>query len=82
MKRKIGKPVFFVVAAPIVVFAVLSTMGISTRYGDMETTIIAGIDDIRWGIDIRGGVNVTFGVPDDYAANNQISHEDLSAAKS
>lgn len=82
MKRKIGKPVFFVVAALIVVFAVLSTMGISTRYGDMETTIIAGIDDIRWGIDIRGGVNVTFGVPDDYAANNQISHEDLSAAKS
>lgn len=82
MKRKIGRPVFFVVAALIVAFALLSTLGISTRYGDQETTIIAGIDDIRWGIDIRGGVNVTFGVPDDYAANNAISQDDLNAAKS
>ena len=82
MKRKIGRPIFFVVAALIVAFALLSTLGISTRYGDQETTIIAGIDDIRWGIDIRGGVNVTFGVPDDYAANNAISQDDLNAAKS
>lgn len=82
MKRKIGKPIFFVVAALIMAFAVLSTLGISTRYGDNETTIIAGIDDIRWGIDIRGGVNVTFGVPDDYAANNEITQDDLNAAKS
>ncbi len=81
MKRKIGKPVFFVVAALIMVFAVLSTLGISTRYGDNETTIIAGIDDIRWGIDIRGGVNVTFGVPTDYAAANAIELDDLNAAK-
>ena len=65
MKKKIGRPIFFVVAALILAFAFLSTLGISTRYGDQETTIIAGIDDIRWGIDIRGGVNVTFGVPDD-----------------
>ena len=82
MKKKIGRPIFFVVAALILAFAVLSTLGISTRYGDQETTIIAGIDDIRWGIDIRGGVNVTFGVPDDYAANNAISQVDLNAAKS
>lgn len=82
MKKKIGRPIFFVVAALILAFAFLSTLGISTRYGDQETTIIAGIDDIRWGIDIRGGVNVTFGVPDDYAANNAISQDDLNAAKS
>ena len=80
MKKKIGRPVFFVVAALIIAFSLLSTLGISTRYGDNETTIIAGIDDIRWGINIRGGVNVTFGAPDDYT--EAISSDDLDAAKS
>lgn len=82
MKSRITKPVFFVVFFLIVIFTLLSTMGVSTRYGDTETTIIWGIDDIRWGIDIRGGVNVTFGVPEDYAAENEITEEDLEAAKS
>ena len=81
MKKRIGKPVFFVVAILIIAFALLSTLGISTRYGDNETTIIAGIDDIRWGIDIRGGVNVTFGAPDDYDTST-ITQDDLNAAKS
>lgn len=80
LKKKIGKPVFFVVAALIIAFTLLSTLGVSTRYGDNETTIIAGIDDIRWGIDIRGGVNVTFGAPDDYSET--ITQNDLDAAKS
>ncbi len=80
MKKRIGKPVFFVVALLIIAFALLSTLGVSTRYGDTETTIIAGIDDIRWGIDIRGGVNVTFGAPDDYSG--EITSDDLDAAKS
>ena len=81
MKKRIGKPVFFVVAILIIAFALLSTLGIRTRYGDNETTIIAGIDDIRWGIDIRGGVNVTFGAPDDYDTST-ITQDDLNAAKS
>lgn len=81
LKKRIGKPVFFVVAILIIAFALLSTLGISTRYGDNETTIIAGIDDIRWGIDIRGGVNVTFGAPDDYDTST-ITQDDLNAAKS
>lgn len=80
LKKTIGKPIFFVVAVLIIAFSLLSTLGISTRYGDNETTIIAGIDDIRWGIDIRGGVNVTFGAPDDYT--DSISTDDLDAAKS
>ena len=82
MKLKITKPVFFIVFIVIVIFELLSKMGISTRYGDIETSIIWGIDDIRWGIDIRGGVNVTFGVPDDYAAEHEITENDLGAAKS
>lgn len=82
LKSKIRKPVFFIVFILIIVFTVLSTMGISTRYGDITTSYIWGIDDIRWGIDIRGGVNVTFGVPEDYAAEHTITENDLNAAKS
>lgn len=80
MKRTIGKPVFFILSLLIIAFAVLSTMGVSTRYGDTEKTIIAGVDDIRWGIDIRGGVNVTFGAPENY--DGTITTDDLDAAKS
>ncbi|MBQ9948938.1 MAG: SecD/SecF family protein translocase subunit [Oscillospiraceae bacterium] len=82
MKSRITRPVFFIVLLLIVAFAVLSTMGVSTRYGDTETHYVWGIDDIRWGIDIRGGVNVTFGVPEDYAAQHEITQDDLNAAKS
>ncbi len=82
LKSRIRKPVFFVVFFLIAAFTVLSTMGISTRYGDTITSYVWGLDDIRWGIDIRGGVNATFGVPEDYAAEHDITEDDLSAAKS
>ncbi len=82
MKSRITKPVFFIVLVLIVLFSLLSTLGIETYYGDVKTTYIRGIDDIRWGIDIRGGVNVTFGVPEDYAAENEITESDIDAAKS
>lgn len=80
LKRRIGRPVFFVLAVLIIAFALLSTLGVSTQYGDNKTTIIAGLGDVRWGIDIRGGVNVTFGAPDDYT--EAITSDDLDAAKS
>lgn len=82
MKSRIGKPAFFIVFILIIVFAVLSTMGISTYNGDIKKSIIWGIDDIRWGMDIRGGVNATFTVPEDYAAEHEITESDLNAAKS
>ena len=82
MKSRITKPVFFIVFILIVCFTVMSTMGIHTYYGDIKTSYVWGIDDIRWGIDIRGGVNATFGVPEDYAANHTITVDDLNAAKS
>ena len=80
MKSKITKPVFFIVFFLIVIFALLSTMGIRTYYGDIKTSWVMGIDDIRWGIDIRGGVNVTFKAPDDY--EGAITEDDLNGAKS
>lgn len=82
MKSKIGKSAFFIVFILIIVFAVLSTMGISTYNGDIKKSIVWGIDDIRWGMDIRGGVSATFVVPEEYAAEHEITADDLSAAKS
>lgn len=66
----------------ITAFTLLSTMGIKTYYGDIKHSYIWGIDDIRWGIDIRGGVNVTFGVPKDYLQEHTITEDDLNSAKS
>ena len=82
MKSKIRKPVFFVVFFLIIIFTLMSTMGIYSYKGDIKTSYVWGIDDIRWGIDIRGGVNVTFGVPEDYAAEHNITENDLNGAKS
>ena len=66
--KKVGKPVFFVVALLIIAFTVLSFTGIYTQYGDIISTRIKGVNDIRWGIDIRGGVDVTFFPAGGYAA--------------
>ena len=58
--KRVAKPVFFIVALLIIALAVTSTIGIDTQYGDIKTTRIKGLDDIRWGIDIKGGVEATF----------------------
>ena len=63
MKRK-GKIWFFVVSILIVILAYTTTMGVTTRYGDIVTPVVRGVEEIRFGIDIRGGVDATF-VPAD-----------------
>ncbi|MBR4112986.1 MAG: protein translocase subunit SecD [Ruminiclostridium sp.] len=68
--KHVKKPVFFVVFLLIAVFTYFSIAGFSTFYGDIETVHIRGIDDIRWGIDIRGGVDVTFTPTEGYDAEN------------
>lgn len=60
MSRKGKSWHFFVVAILIVVFAWTAIGGVSYQYGDIKTTYIKGVSDIRFGIDIRGGVDVTF----------------------
>ncbi len=62
--KRVGKPVFFVILFAILIFAYLAVFGFRTSYGDIETTWIKGINDVRWGIDIRGGVEVVF-TPDE-----------------
>lgn len=75
--RKIKKPVFFVVFALILLFAASVFWGVSTYYGDMNTVYVKGVDNIRFGIDIRGGVDVTFTSPEDIDATDA----QLDAAK-
>lgn len=70
-KKKNQKAVFFIVFALIIAFAYSAVFGLDTQYGDIVTTRINGVDDIRLGIDIQGGVDVTFNPADDYDANEQ-----------
>lgn len=46
----------------------LTIFGVYSYYGDREDTWVRGVRDIRWGIDIRGGVDVIFTSPEDYSA--------------
>ncbi len=64
MKKRTPKAAFFIVAVLILVFSYTSLFGVYTSYGDRTDTVIRGVGDIRWGIDIRGGVDVTFGPVD------------------
>ena len=75
--KRIPKPVFFITALLILLFAASSIFGVSYYDGDIEKTVIKGIDDIRWGIDIRGGVEATFKPADDFDATD----EQLDSAK-
>ncbi|MEG0230159.1 MAG: protein translocase subunit SecD, partial [Oscillospiraceae bacterium] len=66
--KKVAKPVFFIVVAIILFLSVTCITGISSQYGDYKQVYVKGTDDIRWGIDIRGGVDVTFTPPEDVTA--------------
>jgi protein-export membrane protein SecD len=78
MKRA-RKPVFFVVAILIFAFTFVSISGLYSYNGDTKTTYFKGIGDIRWGIDINGGVEATF-APD--TGSNNATKEQMDAAKS
>lgn len=77
MKRT-PKPVFFIITILTVLFTVLAFTGISTTYGDIKTVIVKGAEDIRLGIDIRGGVDVTFTPPADVT---NVTNDQLAAAQ-
>lgn len=75
--KRVAKPVFFIIAILILVLSYFATFGLHTQYGDIDTTVVKGIGDIRWGIDIRGGVEATFKP----AAGYDASDEEIEAAK-
>ncbi len=62
----------------ILVFSFTAFFGVSSQYGDTKTTYVKGASDIRFGVDIKGGVNVTFKASEGYDATD----EQMDAAKS
>lgn len=68
--KRISKHVFFIVALLILVFAYVSIFGVKYYVGDNQQVVVKGITDIRWGIDIRGGVEATFKPADDIDATD------------
>ena len=85
--KKAKKPVFFVVLMCILAFAYLTFFGVHTYYGDTKHVYIKGAEEIRWGIDIQGGVNATFEPAAAEEGSEQpdfddITKDDMDAAKS
>ncbi len=69
--KKTGKPIFFVVFLVILAFTYSTIFGISTYFGDIKTTYVHGVEDIRLGIDIQGGVDITFEPADGVNATDE-----------
>lgn len=76
--KRTGKPVFFVVFLLIIALTYTAFFGVENYYGDTRNVYVKGATDIRWGIDIRGGVEAVFS-PD--KADVDITDEDMDAAK-
>ncbi len=76
--KRPSKITFFVVFLLILVLTYTAFFGIESWHGDTRNVYVKGASDIRWGIDIRGGVEAVFtpNIPE-----NQISDEDMEAAK-
>ena len=75
--KRVGKPVFFVVVAMLALLTYAAFFGVSSKYGDIDRTYIKGAQDIRWGIDINGGVEVTF-TPD---TEEEVTAQDMNSAR-
>ena len=84
--KKAKKPVFFIVFFCILALAYLTFFGVHTYYGDTKHVYIKGASEIRWGIDIKGGVNATFEPAATDSGSDQpdiddITNDDMDAAK-
>ena len=77
--KKSGKPIFFIVLVLIIAFTYLSFAGVSTYFGDNKISYVKGISDIRWGIDISGGVEAAFTPPESEIEN--ITTDDMKKAE-
>ena len=76
--KRTGKPVFFVVLILILALTYTAFFGVENYYGDTRKVYVKGANDIRWGIDIRGGVEAVFS-PDKEGVD--ITDDDMDAAK-
>lgn len=79
MKSKAAhKSTFFVILALILALTYLAFFGIENYHGDTRQIYVKGAKDIRWGIDISGGVEAVFS-PD--IEDVEITENDMDSAK-
>ena len=76
--KRTNKLVFFIVFVLIIVFAFGAFFGFENYYGDTRQDYVKGVKDIRWGIDINGGVEAVFTPAD---KDKDFSDSDIEAAK-
>ena len=76
--KRVGKPVFFIILVLILATTFMAFFGIEDYYGDTRNVYVKGANDIRWGIDISGGVEAVFS-PDKTGID--ISEDDMASAK-
>ena len=76
--KRTGKPVFFVILILILALTYTAFFGIEDYYGDRRNVYVKGANDIRWGIDIRGGVEAVF-APD--KQDIEITESDMDGAR-
>ncbi len=77
--KRAHKATVFIVVALILALTLTAFLGLDNYYGDKRNIYIKGARDIRWGIDISGGVEAVFS-PD--KADTDITAADMEAAKS
>ncbi len=77
--KKTRKSTFFIVLVLILLLTFSAFFGVYNYYGDTKITYLKGAGDIRWGIDIRGGVEAVFS-PD--IEPDSITDDDMQSAKS
>lgn len=77
--KRSRKSTFFVIFALILALTYLAFFGAQDYFGDIRQVYVKGARDIRWGIDISGGVEAVFS-PD--KADVEITENDMDAAKS
>ena len=76
--KRSRKSTFFVIFALILALTYLAFFGVENYYGDIRQLYVKGASDIRWGIDISGGVEAVFS-PD--KEDVEITEDDMDAAK-
>ena len=79
MKKILSKCWVFIVALLIFALTFTAFFGVKNYYGDKEIVYFKSAGDIRWGIDIQGGVEAVFAPAD--TDTSKITASQLEAAK-
>jgi protein-export SecD/SecF family membrane protein len=72
----VGKSVIFILVIIIAALSYLAVFGVKYQAGDTTKSVIKGAQDIRFGIDIKGGVDVVFTPP----AGTKVTKEQMQGA--